>query len=478
MNPPSRVREQRIREIQKALGDRRLLWFGVRGADAAPLAVLPQFDGAFSIIGPLGTDLPYDVCLETLTRQRVDLDTYDIDSDNSKNLELLRRRLYDALHEPAALAVYRPSRFLSSVYFPRMDHTLYLGLFHERQAPFEHKPWVETELRDHGLPTLPWSYYADHDRQTLLTALEKGPLVIRASRSDGGAGIVLARTPEDIDHIAPRHDDSFLAACPYIANAKPLNINACVYPKGKVSLHAASIQLIGDPDLTTRRFGYCGNDFAAIRDLETPEIMAFEKYVRAIGEWLFSRGYLGAFGIDALLDDSGRFYIVEINPRFQGSSWAAADIDRALDRPDMYLNHVAAFLGLDPPGEMPLTELVAQQPLLSLIIYHNCGGHRMSIPSLDCRNPLLKAMDLVPAPSVSVAPDAALARALLTSSVFKEPRVPRQIAPDLCPKPPDQEPEPKHVSLHRFGMTGYRKTDEQRYFESFEGDTHYNRRYQ
>jgi hypothetical protein len=435
VNTPRGACGQRIQEIQAALGNRGLLWFGVRGADAAPLAALPQFRGAFSIIAPLGTGFAHDECLETLSGERVDLDTYDIDADRSAHLETLRRSLYDALRDPTGLVVYRPSRFLSSVYFPRMEQTLNLGMFHERQAPFEHKPWVETELRAIGVPTLPWRYYPDHDRGALRAAVEKGPLVIRASRSDGGAGIVLVDTPEDIEQIAPRHDDSFLAACPYLPDATPLNVNACVFPNGEAALHAASIQIIGHPDLTTRRFGYCGNDFAAVRNLPHSTVVALEGHVRTLAKWLSDQGFRGAFGVDALLDEAGGLYIVEINPRFQGSSWAAADIDRSLDRPDMYLNHVAAFLGLPAPADVPLTALIGQQPLLSLIVYHNCSGCPQSSPSLLTTGPLLHTMDLLPMPGTRVASDAALARALVSSSVVAEPSIPRKIAPALCPTP-------------------------------------------
>lgn len=434
MNSPTAACKHRIQQIEQALGKRRLLWFGVRGSDAVSLKALAQFDGAFSIIAPLEMGQEDDRCLETLSHKRVDLDVYDIDADKSPDLERLRRRLYDALDGPTAIAAYRPSRFLSSVHFPRMRNTHYLGLFHERQAPFEHKPWVETELSRHGVPMLDWQYYPDHDRRLLREAVGKTPMVIRASRSDGGAGIVLANDPKDLERIAPRHNDSFLAACRFYPEAIPLNLNACVYPNGEVALHAASIQIIGHPDLTTRKFGYCGNDFGAIRDLPNQHIEAFEQHTKTIGNWLAKHGYRGAFGVDALLDEkSGDFRIVEINPRFQGSTCAAATIDRSLGQADMFLNHIAAFLDLPPPESVSLTELVAQQPALSLIVFHNCSDSDMHLDSMEIVNPLLQQIDSVATPGTAVAPGAVLARALVTTSVYIGEIEPRSIAPGLCP---------------------------------------------
>jgi formate-dependent phosphoribosylglycinamide formyltransferase (GAR transformylase) len=66
---------------------------------------------------------------------------------------------------------------------------------------------------------------------------------------------------------------------------------------------------------------------------------------------------LGAFGVDALVYD-GRVYLAEVNSRFQGSSVMSARIDQALNRPDIYCAHVAAFMGLSAPPSMTLQALV------------------------------------------------------------------------------------------------------------------------
>ena len=95
--------------------------------------------------------------------------------------------------------------------------------------------------------------------------------------------------------------DGFLAASRYLDPHIPLNINACVFQDGTVTLHGPSVQLIGIPDLTRRTFGYCGNDFGAIRHLDPRFVKEFEKMVLKVGGWLWSQGYLGAFGVDALV---------------------------------------------------------------------------------------------------------------------------------------------------------------------------------
>ena len=47
----------------------------------------------------------------------------------------------------------------------------------------------------------------------------------------------------------------------FLADAVSVNVGAVVFPGGTVAVHPASIQLIGIEPCTSRRFGYCGNDF-------------------------------------------------------------------------------------------------------------------------------------------------------------------------------------------------------------------------
>ncbi len=135
-------------------------------------------------------------------------------------------------------------------------------------------------------------------------------------------------------------------------------------------MHPASLQLIGIPQSTTRRFGYCGNDFAAIKQLDQAHLAELDKMVREVGAWLYLNGYIGAFGIDALLYKD-KVYLTEINPRFQGSTLVTALLDAKLGRPDMYISHLAAFLELEPYDSMTLPELTMAQPAMGHVVMYN-----------------------------------------------------------------------------------------------------------
>ncbi len=93
---------------------------------------------------------------------------------------------------------------------------------------------------------------------------------------------------------------------------------------GKQSTHLFGVteQLIGDDAFGARAFQYCGSIF--------PHRLSTKQYGDVVSGWssLFSR-FHGPFGIDALIDRSGRIRPVEINPRYTASTEV---IERATGR--------------------------------------------------------------------------------------------------------------------------------------------------
>jgi len=408
--------------IKKRLKKRKLVWFGTRGTDSNSLTRFEEFKDVFSIIAPLHSlSLSNEICLETEKGTRVDLDNYRIENDTSPEAQELHSKFYAALSEPSFLVTYRPAKFLSSIYFPRYnyddDRVRYLGQFHEFQASFEHKPWVETELYSCGIPVIRWEYFGDDGLNLLKDRLKEGPKVIRANISDGGIGLSLINTPDDFreDWFSQRFN--FFGVADYMVPNIPLNVNACIFRNKVVTLHPASFQLIGIPTLSNRKFGYCGNDFAQIKSLDNKILDELEDVVVRAGKWMASKGYLGVFGVDALFYD-GKIVITEINPRFQGSSDLAARIDSDLGRPDMFMMHIAAFLGAEPSeSTMRLRDLVKSQMEISHAICHNVNDSSLE-RNITTINPTGQThYELVPVKNTLVEPEAILFRTVTRGSM-------------------------------------------------------------
>lgn len=106
-------------------------------------------------------------------------------------------------------------------------------------------------------------------------------------------------------------------------------------------------ELIGFPELTPYRGGWCGNEVFA--DAFTPEIRATARaYTLAFGEQLRSEGYRGYFELDLLLDlDTGELWLGELNPRITGASPMTSHATRATAGIPLFLLHLLEFAGID-----------------------------------------------------------------------------------------------------------------------------------
>lgn len=377
--------------IERTLGRRDLIWGGLRSDDIEAISDLKHLAESFSIIGghDRGGAVP-SLDFENLSGVRPDLDSWDIEDHlDSPAAHEFREAILMRLVRPTALLPYRPSRFLSSLLFARKDRCLDLGLFSAHQAIFDHKPWVETNVAALGLPHVPWTYVADEEQATVRRMLADGPVMLRVSRSSGGAGLVRV---DDRDRLAEswvHGPEAFMGATPFLQDALPVNIGATVWHDG-VSMHHPSVQLIGIPGCATRPFGYCGNDFAAAAELEDATLDAIEASVVALGRWLRQYNYRGTFGVDFLVH-RGVPLFTEINPRFQGSTHASSQLSGEAGESCLFLDHLAAILGLEAPRPRPLREVArALSPLAHLVVHWTGEAARIDA------SPLVTAFNRLP----------------------------------------------------------------------------------
>ena len=363
-------RSELMQQVSSRLGDRRLVWFGTRGDDVESIADLPQFCAAFSIIAPYSQRSTIrSLALENLTGIRVDLDAHDIDEEpDAQALATMRRSILRELAEPSWVFTYRPSRLVSAICFARRDRTRYLGMFHDHQLAFEHKPWVETSVQDLGVPCIPWTYVADEEQLDTLRFLDDGPIMLRRSRSSGGTGLFRVDRADELEAHWPSGPEAFASVAPYIDGGIPVNIGATVWEDG-VTVDLPSVQLIGIPSCTDRPFGYCGNDFGAVKDLDPIVLSRIEDYTIRIGRWLRTQGYIGTFGVDYLVQGDTPLF-TEVNPRFQGSTHLSARLEVQAGRSCLVLEHLGACLGVPAPVEEPLAERVHRIPDAAHVVVH------------------------------------------------------------------------------------------------------------
>lgn len=415
-------RTEILNEVNRALDGRRLVWFGTRGDDIESVLSIAGFDSAFSILSASRKRRTVDYySLEQLTGVRVDLDQYDLDEEpNAEAFAEFRRYALRALAGPSAVFTYRPSILVSALCFARRDRCRYLGMFKDHQAAFEHKPWVESAVRDEGVPAIPWHYVADEEQAIGKEDVRNGPVMLRRSHSSGGTGLVRVDDPDQIRAMWPEEREAYVSVAPYIDGGLPLNVSGVVWSDG-ITLHPLSVQLIGLPSCTARPFGYCGNDFSAVADLPLGLIDQIEQTVLTVGHWLRKHGYVGAFGVDLLVKDDVPLF-TEVNPRFQGSTHLSCEISAGMDESCLVLDHLAAHLGVAAPPSLRLRDYIASSDV-SHVVAHWLGPADAEIDGTtlvdEVRTPRLRRSDVVAAPHVATQPGATVARLTLEGSVTR-----------------------------------------------------------
>jgi biotin carboxylase len=105
--------------------------------------------------------------------------------------------------------------------------------------------------------------------------------------------------------------------------------------------------LIGHPELTPYKGGWCGNDLY-------PEVLSDEQrekagaMTRRLGDRLAKEGYRGFFEVDYLVDtDSGEIYLGELNPRVSGLSPITHVTLGAYSDAPLFLFHLLEYLDVD-----------------------------------------------------------------------------------------------------------------------------------
>lgn len=371
------------------LGNRRLVWSGLRGDDLEPLSDLPQLWGSYTISGsycrrPLAVSLAY----EDLSGTRPDLENWDIEDHLGAHASArFRRALLEGLGAPSAMLPYRPSTFLSAIGFARRDRCEVLGLSGAHQSAFEHKPWVESSLDRLGIPNLGWKYIADAEMLDVKAMLKLGSIMLRRSRTSGGEGLWRVNSFADVQKAWPRQAEGFASVAAYVPNGLPLNVGGTVWRDGTITVHHASVQLIGIPSCVTRPFGYCGNDFALARTLPRSVLDRTEATTSRVGAWLHMNGYVGTFGVDYLLVD-GIPIFTELNPRFQGSSALSGRLSIETNLPCLFLEHIAAWLGLPPLKRPPLVEQMQEARDVSQVAVHWTGSPGASVSATQLESML------------------------------------------------------------------------------------------
>lgn len=210
---------------------------------------------------------------------------------------------------------------------------------------------VMTRLADAaGVPSVPHVIGRAGSYDDLLTLARNAglgdDLVVEAAYGDAGSATFFVRGPRDWDHCAAE-----LADQQEVKVMKRIrNVEVCL--EGAVTRHGTVIgpvmtSLVGYPELTSRKGGWCGNDIWP-EVLPSAQNHVAREMVRKLGDVLSSEGYRGYFEVDLLHDlDSDALYLGEVNPRVSGVSPMTNLTTEAYADMPLFLFHLLEYMDVD-----------------------------------------------------------------------------------------------------------------------------------
>jgi biotin carboxylase len=178
-------------------------------------------------------------------------------------------------------------------------------------------------------------------------------LVVQAPYGDSGKTTFFLRGERDWDRCG---DDLLGQELKVMRRIN--NLEVCL--EGTLTRHGTVVgptmtSLIGYPELTPYKGGWCGNDIWH-GALPPAKLRTAREMVRKLGDQLGKEGYRGFFEVDLLHDiDSGELYLGELNPRVSGaSSMTNVTAEAYADMP-LFLFHLLEYM--DVPYEIDVQEI-------------------------------------------------------------------------------------------------------------------------
>lgn len=176
---------------------------------------------------------------------------------------------------------------------------------------------------------------------------ELGPdLVIQTAFGDSGKTTYFISDEKDWEKHGPDIVNDPEVKIMKRINCRGSAIEACTTKKGTI-VGPLMTELVGFPELTPYKGGWCGNEIFA--DSFTQEIRdKAREYTRDFGDALREEGYRGYFELDFLIDlDNGEIYLGELNPRVTGASSMTNHAAFAHADAPLFLFHLLEFSDVD-----------------------------------------------------------------------------------------------------------------------------------
>jgi len=356
-----------IEYIRHRIGKARIGWHGQRALDC--LTIDPILPVDFIVSCDYGMDvraLESTRKIFSIERKHALREVWSNESMNQALLNGMRGELESYLSDFSGInfiVCYRSTPALESME-KESGNVVILSMANDIKSFFDDKIRLRENLSLIGLPVIPGitGKLADMEYDTLTDILGSNFILQFPIGSSGNASYVI-RHRESFENIKKSRQDATVVSTKYMDGIS-LNINACVC-SSDTGVHVIpsypSVQIIGARGSSHRALDYCGNDFSF--ELKKEELDIIFEAVRRIGHLMHDFGWKGIFGLDLIWYD-GKPYVIDLNPRFQGSTQLLVDIQLNMGLVPITLLHLLEYID----GNLPdaLIERAKKEAYISL----------------------------------------------------------------------------------------------------------------
>lgn len=182
---------------------------------------------------------------------------------------------------------------------------------------------------------------------------KKLEFVIQDESLSGGKGTFVVRSYADytkaVDSLNKLSHGNRVVVSVLVNKPKEFSIQACVTKHG-VLCGPLQQQLVANKELANLSV-VSGDKFCAIqvdpRLQNTKHHQEAINAARKIGQTLKEKNYHGIFGVDFLLDEEDKLYVLEVNPRITGATPLLTSLDEARNTIPFYQLHILELIGAD-----------------------------------------------------------------------------------------------------------------------------------
>lgn len=202
----------------------------------------------------------------------------------------------------------------------------------------DNKIFTRFSLKEYNLPVPESIKVQNKDLDfTNISNLLGVPFVLQTPVGSSGTGTYLVENNCIMEEIKNGGYSKIWLASRYIGEIT-INVHGLVL-QNSINVSLPSVQVSGVKELSNNWGTYCGSDFLAGQNLCLTIKERIQNLAESVGRWLLDFGYEGIYGVDMILSKEN-VYIVEVNPRMQGSTWLLSEIELSSGRTPLVVKNI------------------------------------------------------------------------------------------------------------------------------------------